>query len=175
MKKYALIAALLVASASSAQSIVAHVNVDSLLVQMPEYKLAQEALQAEQAKFESEAKEMNTELEKGAQALQANAATWTELRQRQEQTRLQEMYNNIQEYMQQAQGQLQQKEVELITPVLEKLQAAINAVAPSVLLKVPLPPCIFATTCTRKPLTSHCSTKPRGVHTNTSNRTEPLS
>lgn len=129
MKKYALIAALLVASASSAQSIVAHVNVDSLLVQMPEYKLAQEALQAEQVKFESEAKEMNTELEKGAQALQANAATWTELRQRQEQTRLQEMYNNIQEYMQQAQGQLQQKEVELITPVLEKLQAAINAVA----------------------------------------------
>ena len=129
MKKYALIAALLVASASSAQSIVAHVNVDSLLVQMPEYKLAQEALQAEQAKFESEAKEMNTELEKGAQALQANAATWTELRQRQEQTRLQEMYNNIQEYMQQAQGQLQQKEVELVTPVLEKLQAAINAVA----------------------------------------------
>ena len=129
MKKYALIAALLVASASSAQSIVAHFNVDSLLVQMTEYKLAQEALQAEQAKFESEAKEMNTELEKGAQALQANAATWTELRQRQEQTRLQEMYNNIQEYMQQAQGQLQQKEVELITPVLEKLQAAINAVA----------------------------------------------
>ena len=129
MKKYALIAALLVASASSAQSIVAHVNVDSRLVQMPEYKLAQEALQAEQAKFESEAKEMNTELEKGAQALQANAATWTELRQRQEQTRLQEMYNNIQEYMQQAQGQLQQKEVELVTPVLEKLQAAINAVA----------------------------------------------
>ncbi len=72
---------------------------------------------------------MNAELEKGAQALQANAATWTELRQRQEQTRLQEMYNNIQEYMQGAQGQLQQKEVELITPVLEKLQAAINAVA----------------------------------------------
>ena len=129
MKKYALIAALLVASASSAQSIVAHVNVDSLLVQMPEYKLAQEALQAEQVKFESEAKEMNAELEKGAQALQANAATWTELRQRQEQTRLQEMYNNIQEYMQQAQSQLQQKEVELVTPVLEKLQAAINAVA----------------------------------------------
>jgi len=129
MKKIALIAALVLASAASAQSIIAHVNVDSLLVQMPEYKLAQEALQAEQAKFESEAKEMNAELEKGAQALQANAATWTELRQRQEQTRLQEMYNNIQEYMQGAQGQLQQKEVELITPVLEKLQNAINAVA----------------------------------------------
>lgn len=129
MKKIALIAALVLASAASAQSIVAHVNVDSLLVQMPEYKQAQEALQAEQAKFESEAKEMNAELEKGAQALQANAATWTELRQRQEQTRLQEMYNNIQEYMQGAQGQLQQKEIELITPVLEKLQNAINAVA----------------------------------------------
>ena len=61
MKKIALIAALVLASAASAQSIVAHVNVDSLLVQMPEYKLAQEALQAEQAKFESEAKEMNAD------------------------------------------------------------------------------------------------------------------
>ncbi|MFZ9778085.1 MAG: OmpH family outer membrane protein [Schleiferiaceae bacterium] len=129
MKKIALIAAFAVATAASAQSVVAHVNVDSLLIQMPEYKQAQEALQAEQAKFEAEAREMNAELEKGAQALQANAGTWTELRQRQEQTRLQEMYNNIQEYMQGAQGQLQQKEVELITPVLEKLQNAIDAVA----------------------------------------------
>ncbi|MFZ9191136.1 MAG: OmpH family outer membrane protein, partial [Schleiferiaceae bacterium] len=75
--------------------------------------------------------EYRTMLEKGAQALQANAATWTDLRKNQEQQRLQEMYNNIQEYMQGAQGQLQQKEVELITPVLEKLQNAINAVADS--------------------------------------------
>lgn len=129
MKKYILVAALALAGAAQAQSVVAHVNVDSLLVQMPEYKKAQEALQAEQAKFEEEAKEMNAELEKGAKTLQANAGTWTELRQRQEQQRLQEMYNNIQDYMQNAQGLLQQKEVELITPILEKLQKSINAVA----------------------------------------------
>ena len=72
---------------------------------------------------------MNAELEKGAQTLQANAGTWTELRQRQEQQRLQEMYNNIQQYMQSAQQELQSKEIELITPVLEKLQNAIDEVA----------------------------------------------
>ena len=114
---------------SFAQSGVGHINVDSLLVEMPDYKTVMTTLQAEQARFEVEAKEMNAELEKGAQTLQANAGTWTELRQRQEQSRLQEAYNNIQEYMQSAQQQLQSKEIELITPVLEKLQNAIDEVA----------------------------------------------
>lgn len=112
-----------------AQNTVAHINVDSMLVEMPEYKSVMTTLQASQATFESEAKEMNTELERGAQALQANAGTWTELRQRQEQQRLQDMYNTIQEYLQSAQKSLQSKEVELITPVYEKLQAAINEAA----------------------------------------------
>ncbi|CAI8274279.1 MAG: Uncharacterised protein [Owenweeksia sp. TMED14] len=116
---------------SFAQNTVGHINVDSLLVEMPDYKSVMTTLQADQAKFESEAKEMNAELEKGAQTLQANAGTWTELRQRQEQSRLQEAYNNIQEYMKGAQQQLQSKEIELITPVLEKLQNAIDEVAKS--------------------------------------------
>ena len=120
---------------SFAQSGVGHINVDSLLVEMPDYKTVMTTLQAEQAKFEAEAKEMNAELEKGAQTLQANAGTWTELRQRQEQSRLQEAYNNIQEYMQSAQQQLQSKEIELITPVLEKLQNAIDEVASSMNLE----------------------------------------
>lgn len=111
------------------QSLVGHINVDSLLVEMPNYKKVMTELQAEQAKFETEAQEMQSELEKGAQTLQANAGTWTELRQRQEQQRLQEMYNNIQEYMQGAQQQLQSLEIEKISPVLEELQNAIDAVA----------------------------------------------
>ena len=127
LKVLALVA--MTAAPALGQSLVGHINVDSLLVEMPDYKKVMEALQAEQAKFENEAKEMNAELEKGAQTLQANAGTWTELRQRQEQQRLQEMYNNIQQYMQSAQQELQSKDIELITPVLEKLQNAIDAVA----------------------------------------------
>ena len=61
--------------------------------------------------------------------LQANAGTWTELRQRQEQQRLQDMYNTLQEYLKSAQKTLQSKEMELVTPVYEKLQAAINEAA----------------------------------------------
>ena len=136
MKKSIILSAILAISIipTFAQNGVGHINVDSLLVEMPDYKAVMTTLQAEQAKFEAEAKEMNAELEKGAQTLQANAGTWTELRQRQEQSRLQEAYNNIQENMQSAQQQLQAKEIELITPVLEKLQNAIDEVAQSMKL-----------------------------------------
>ena len=81
LKVLALVA--MTATPTFGQSLVGHINVDSLLVEMPDYKKVMEALQAEQAKFENEAREMNAELEKGAQTLQANAGTWTELRQRQ--------------------------------------------------------------------------------------------
>ena len=92
MKKSIILSAILAISIipTFAQNGVGHINVDSLLVEMPDYKAVMTTLQAEQAKFEAEAKEMNAELEKGAQTLQANAGTWTELRQRQEQSRLQE-------------------------------------------------------------------------------------
>jgi outer membrane protein len=126
LKVLALVA--MTSAPSLGQSLVGHLNVDSLLVEMPSYKQVMTDLQAEQAKFEAEAQEMQSELEKGAQTLQANAGTWTELRQRQEQQRLQEMYNAIQEYMQSAQ-QLQALEIEKITPVLEELQSAIDSVA----------------------------------------------
>ena len=127
LKVLALVA--MTSAPSLGQSLVGHLNVDSLLVEMPSYKQVMTDLQTEQAKFEAEAQEMQSELEKGAQTLQANAGTWTELRQRQEQQRLQEMYNAIQEYMQSAQQQLQALEIEKITPVLEELQSAIDSVA----------------------------------------------
>ncbi len=127
LKVLALVA--MTSAPSLGQSLIGHLNVDSLLVEMPSYKQVMTDLQTEQAKFEAEAQEMQSELEKGAQTLQANAGTWTELRQRQEQQRLQEMYNAIQEYMQSAQQQLQALEIEKITPVLEELQSAIDSVA----------------------------------------------
>jgi outer membrane protein len=42
---------------------------------------------------------------------------------------LQDAYANIQSYMQNAQETLQTKEVEMLTPVLEKMQKAIDEVA----------------------------------------------
>ena len=133
MKKFIIALAFVAMTAlpAQAQSLVAHINIDSVLVEMPEYKQAMEDLQAEQAKFESEAKEMNAELESAAAKLQdeSQVQSWTELRRRQEEQQLQVMYNNIQTYLQQAQQQLQQMEVEKLTPVLQKLQDAIDAAA----------------------------------------------
>jgi outer membrane protein len=130
MKKVLFAAALAVLSAAPALAQkVGHVNIDSLLVLMPEYKTAMASLEAEQAKFENEAREMQAELEKSAAAMQSASAGWSELRKQQETKQLQDAYANIQSYMQSAQESLQTKEVELLTPVLEKMQKAIEEVA----------------------------------------------
>jgi outer membrane protein len=130
MKKvlFAAAIALLSAAPALAQK-VGHVNIDSLLVLMPEYKTAMANLEAEQAKFENEAREMQAELEKSAAAMQAASTNWSELRKQQETKSLQDAYANIQSYMQNAQETLQTKEVEMLTPVLEKMQKAIDEVA----------------------------------------------
>jgi len=133
MKKFIIALAFVAMTAlpAQAQSLVAHINIDSLLIEMPEYKQAMEDLKAEQAKFEAEAKDMNAELEGAAAKLQdeATSANWTALRRQQEEQQLQVMYNNIQQYLQGAQQMLQQMEVEKLTPVLQKLQDAIDAAA----------------------------------------------
>jgi outer membrane protein len=130
MKKVLFAAALAVLSAAPALAQkVGHVNIDSLLVLMPEYKSAMVSLEAEQAKFENEAREMQAELEKSAAAMHSASANWSELRKQQETKQLQDAYANIQSYMQSAQESLQTKEVELLTPVLEKMQKAIEEVA----------------------------------------------
>ena len=130
MKKVLFAAAIALFSAAPALAQkVGHVNIDSLLVLMPEYKTAMVNLEAEQAKFENEAREMQAELEKSAAAMQAASTNWSELRKQQETKSLQDAYANIQSYMQNAQETLQTKEVEMLTPVLEKMQKAIDDVA----------------------------------------------
>ena len=130
MKKVLFAAAIALFSAAPALAQkVGHVNIDSLLVLMPEYKTAMVNLEAEQAKFENEAREMQAELEKSAAAMQAASVNWRELRKQQETKSLQDAYANIQSYMQNAQETLQTKEVEMLTPVLEKMQKAIDDVA----------------------------------------------
>lgn len=116
------------AAPAMAQMNIGHCNTDSVLVLMPEYKTAMAELQNLQTQFENEIAEMRSELEVKAQSIETNSATWTPLRVQKEQSELQTSYNRLQNYAQQAQQDLGAKEQELLTPVLQKLQEAINAV-----------------------------------------------
>jgi outer membrane protein len=92
-------------------------------------KKSAEPKSREQIALEKRNAEMQAELEKSAAAMQSASANWSELRKQQETKQLQDAYANIQSYMQSAQESLQTKEVELLTPVLEKMQKAIEEVA----------------------------------------------
>lgn len=107
---------------------IGHCNTDSLMVLMPEYTAAQTELANLKSQYEAELAEMEAEITRKANDLQANAATMTALRRDREEQDVQELYRKMQEFAQQAQVDLGNKEQELLIPILTKLQDAINKV-----------------------------------------------
>ena len=63
------------------------------------------------------------------QNAQANMDTWTELRLQKENEELQTMGQRIQQFNQSAQQELQRKQMDLMLPISEKAQAAVEKVA----------------------------------------------
>lgn len=118
----------LLATPSFGQLSIGHCNTDSILVQMPEYSAAMEQLRQLEAQYNSEIEEMQTEIQTLAEDLQARASSMTPLMQQKRQADLQNMYQAMQSYAQQADRDLGTKEQELLTPVVQKLQDAVNAV-----------------------------------------------
>jgi len=63
------------------------------------------------------------------QNAQANMDTWTQLRLQKEQEELQGMEQRIMAFNQSAQQELQRKQMDLMLPIIEKAQNAVNKVA----------------------------------------------
>ncbi len=117
-------------TATQAQgSKVGHINVDQLISLMPETKEAEKALQAYAQSLETDLTDMQTELQTKVNKFRANEAVMTELSKENKYKEIQDLDSRIQEYQQKAQQDLQKKEMELLTPVLEKAQNAITEVA----------------------------------------------
>jgi len=114
----------------NAQHKVAYVNVDELLGTMPETKVAEEemkkfakVLQNDMKFLEEEYQNKMTELENGANS------GWSELMVKSKQEDLYASQQKIYEFQQQAQEQISGKQVELMQPIITKLQEAVNATA----------------------------------------------
>jgi outer membrane protein len=114
----------------NAQSKVGYVNIDELLGAMPETKVAEEemkkfaeVLQSDMKFLEEEYQNKMTELENGANS------GWSELMIKSKQEDLYASQQKIYEFQQQAQEQISGKQVELMQPIIEKLQEAVNSVA----------------------------------------------
>jgi len=117
------------AGTATAQQKVGHINVDELLAVMPESATAQAEIQKYAQQLEGDLTEMQQEYSTKLQNAQANQGTWTQLRLQKEGEELQAMEQRMMAFNQSAQEELQRKQMDLMIPIIEKAQNAVNKVA----------------------------------------------
>ena len=132
MKKIriSLIALLLVLSFSTfAQSKIAHINTTELVASMPEMNDAKTELEKLAKTYETDIQTMAAELQSKVKQYDTEAAAQTDEENAKRLQEVQGMEQSIRQYQAQAQQELQKKEFDLLKPITEKAQAAINKVA----------------------------------------------
>ena len=134
MKNWILSAAILVSGVATtqiaeAQSKVAHINSSELLQAMPEKEQIKADIEAFAKDLETNMKMMQSEYQAKIQDYEANNAAWSDVVRQSKIRAISDLEGRIQEYQQEAQTTLQQKEQELIQPLLTKAEEAIQEVA----------------------------------------------
>lgn len=127
-----LFAAMLAFSASAfAQKTVklGHINSSDLMQIMPGKDSAQAAFEAEVKILDGELKAMQEELEKKLTDYQERKSQMTELIRSTKEQELNDLNQRIQVYQQNAQKKLQEKEAELLQPIIDRAKQAISDVA----------------------------------------------
>lgn len=125
-----LMAFLMVNNASAQTKIkLAHINSTELMKIMPGVDTAQVAIESYAAQLESEMKTMYAEYEKKAADFQDKQATMSQSLQQVKLKELQELETRIKNFDSSAQEELQAKQEELLTPIINKAKAAIAEVA----------------------------------------------
>lgn len=127
MKKLVVLVLLLAPICAFAQKF-GNIDSGSIILLMPEYTQAQNDLQTLQKQYEDELKYLQDELTKKNDEYQSQAETLPDnIKQRREQE-LQDLYEKIQQFYQDSQGNLQRVSQEKMTEITEKVLKAIQAV-----------------------------------------------
>lgn len=114
---------------TNAQSKISHVASQELVQTLPAYKDAMAQLEKLQKTYDAEIRDMMTEAQKTMQRYESEAPTKTEEENSKRAQELQSTQRRIQEHGQNAQQDLQKKELDLLKPVYEKARVAIQKVA----------------------------------------------
>lgn len=113
----------------NAQSLkVGHVDSSAIMEIMPERTKIEQDLQAYAAELQAELQAMGAEYQNKIQDYQANQATMSNLIRQSKEKEIVDLETRISEFQNSAQLAMQNKEVELLTPLIEKVQNAVNAV-----------------------------------------------
>jgi len=113
----------------SAQSKVAHINVQELLIAMPEMKSAQGELKKLQETYRADLESSMKEYQNKATLYRNEATSKTQEENEKRAIELQGFEKNIQEAEAAAMQEMQKKQGELFAPITERAKAAIDKVA----------------------------------------------
>lgn len=130
MKLFAFFLILALTVSAGAQNMkFGHIDLQALVQVMPERATAETAFNSFQSELEDVLGEMQQNYQQKITELEKLGEDASEIRRNAKVTELQELNQRIQNYQLTAQQQLQQKQAELLTPVFDKAEAAIEEVA----------------------------------------------
>ena len=125
----ALAIGMLVSFGAASQQKLGHINADALLQMMPETQAAQSQLETYGRQLEKDLKDMELELQTKIQKYREDEKMMTNLSRETRTKEIQELQGRIQEYSMKAQEDLQNKQIELLTPIIERATEAVQKVA----------------------------------------------
>ena len=129
LKTLAIAIVLFIGTQVSAQTKVAHIDLQVLMTSMPEMKTAQDQMKKIQETYDKDYKNMVTEYQTKLQKYKQEAPTAGDALNDTRSKEMQDMGSRIQQFEQTAKKELGQKELDLIKPIMEKAQKAIQKVA----------------------------------------------
>ena len=112
----------------SAQTKTAHVDVNEIMAKMPAMLDAQKQLEKLSTTYDADYKKMVEEYQAKLKKYEAEAATVTDAVNETRGKEVQDMQQRIVAYRDNAQKELQQKESDIVKPLMEKVRASIQKV-----------------------------------------------
>lgn len=130
MKKILIVLALIYAGTQvNAQQKIGYINSEELIMAMPEAKKADADITAYAKTFQDQLQAMQKELETKYKAYEAGVKTMTEAMKDVKEKELTDLQNRIQSVQQGAEEKIAAKRQDMLKPITEKADAAIQAVA----------------------------------------------
>lgn len=125
-----LIAAIMfVGITANAQQKIGYTNVDFILNNLPDAKDIETKLKTEKAQYDKLLQDKVSDFQKKYEDYQKNQATMAAVIKADREKELTNQNNAIQEFQQSSEGALQQKQQQLLAPVLDKIDKTIKEVA----------------------------------------------
>lgn len=124
-----LVVSMVAAFASDAQELkFGHLNVQQLISELPEKQAADKELQSEAQKLQNQLQVMSQELDEKYKNYMTQRDSLSDLIRSTREKEIQDYDQRIQNFNKLAQQSLSQKEQQLLQPIIEKVEKAINAV-----------------------------------------------